>query len=226
MPLPADLTDIIRMEIRRALEGLHTAIPGRVVKYDPAKQTVDVELQIRLPTIGADGEVEWSDLPPSLPGVPLLVQGGGGYFVAVPLQAGDPVIVHATHADMSQWIYSGQGASEGPQTRLHGLGSTFAVAAVRPLPEVFADLSATELRLGKDGSDLQVRIDGTSINLGAATTSFVALADKVDQCMTALKTHVHATGAPGAPTLAPGVPPAGTTPLTLPATAASKVRAQ
>jgi hypothetical protein len=190
MPLPANLTDIVRLEVQRALEKVNTTLPGRVLRYDAARQVVDVEIQIKRPVIAQDDEVEWDTLP-TLLDVPVQIPHGGGFFVALPLQAGDPVIVHATAASMNQWLHSGAKGSEGPETRLHGLGSVFATPGCLPAPEALADPSGAELRIGKDGSDLQIRIDGAAISLGAGASDYAALSSKVNAALAAIKTHTH-----------------------------------
>lgn len=206
MPLEASLAQIHERLSDRVQEEIHTVLPARVLSYNSAAQTVSVQFSVRVAVVDADGEPEWSELP-NLSDVPVAFLRGGGFFFAAPLVAGDHVWVYATQADVAQWRATGTTPSEGPTTRLHGLGSAFAVPGAFPVGAPLADASGSELRLGKDGSNAQIHVTSAEIRLGKAATDAVALASKVDAIASALVSHVHSgvTSGPGSSGPSPGL---------------------
>lgn len=222
MPLPVSTAQLLDLHSDRVQEEIHTVLPARVLSYDAAKQTVDVEFSVRVAVRDEEGEPEWETLP-NLAGVPVAWMRGGGFFFAASLAAGDSVWVYATTAAIGQWRATGKVPSDGPETRRHGLGSCFAVPGAFPSTAPLADASGSELRLGKDGNNAQIHIVSGEIRLGKGATDFVALASKVDQCMTELGKHVHPVTAVGSPTGPPATGVASGS-LTLPATGSSLVK--
>ena len=93
---PEALATGVRFAIRQALKRIHTSMPGVVVSYDAATRRAVVQPALR--RILTTGEVRQRA---QLVNVPVLVQGGGGYMLHVPLAAGDAVMLGFTQRGMS-----------------------------------------------------------------------------------------------------------------------------
>jgi hypothetical protein len=115
-----------------------------------------------------------------LPRVPIDWPAGGGYFLAFGLSAGDPVAVVFCDVATGEALDSGDVGAP-VDTRRHGLAYSHATpGGMRPTPRRLVDAPTSGAVLGKDGSDSQVVIEDTMIQLGKGATDFVALAAKVE----------------------------------------------
>jgi hypothetical protein len=167
-----DDVEILRTAIRSRMADVRTSIPGIVKSYDDAMQTCEVSLAVRIP--GPDGTLE--ELKP-LADVPVAWPRGGGYFAQMPLAAGDPVLLVFCEMDFGAWRTSGA-VSDPISVRRHGLNA-YAIpggcddASALPAP-------GGKLVVGKVGGPV-MKIDAAGIELGAAASAFVALADKVNE---------------------------------------------
>jgi len=205
-----ELTDILRASNEATLDGINVALPGIVVSYSAAKQTATVRPAVKVPRKVAgkfpsdETGITYQTLP-DLPDVPIAWASGGGYVATFPLAANDPVMLIFSSVAFGEYMLSGK-VSEPKDTRKHSLGYPIAIpGGARPDTKPILDASATEMVIGKDNGDPQVRIGATTITLGKGATDAVALASKVLTELQAIKTaydgHTHT--APGGAT---GVP--------------------
>lgn len=209
MPAPVTLAEILRSQSNASLAGVHTAMPAKVVKYDAATQTIDALPVVKVPYIDEDGEQAYDELP-VIPNVPVQFPRGGGYMITVPLAAGDFVWLMFCETDMSVWRTTGQ-VSEPADLRRHGPGYPVAIPGAVPDTVVTTDatITGTDVVIGKDGQEAQVRIfhsatPGASyIKLGRTASDFVALASLVQTALDAIRSefnsHTHTCAAPASP---------------------------
>ncbi len=102
-------------QIQQDRLNLHTALPAKVVSFDPGKQTVTLAVQIKMQLADGSG----ADIPP-LVDVPVSFPRGGGFAVTFPLQAGDEGIAIFSERCIDGWWHSG-GVSLPLDFRLHDL---------------------------------------------------------------------------------------------------------
>lgn len=182
----------IRDVLDRVLEAfslnLHVALPGVVQSYDAETQTADIVPGIQR-VIPGDDEDEDEDTTESLPvlaSVPVAFPRGGGYFLSMPLQPGDGVLVVFNEMDTDVWR-SSDGEVVDPGTALrHGLSGGVAIPGMFTRSAALGSASGVYARLGRDvtGPLLDIR-DGT-IQVGGN----VALAEAPN-----LQTHLSAIAA-------------------------------
>lgn len=199
MPITPDLAELIREALISRLADVHVALPGKVTKYDAAKQVVDVEPGIKRTVPDADGNPVDEALP-ILPCVPVAWPRGGGFFVHLPLAAGDTGLIVFAERSLDTWRAKGQVTSASDR-RTHGLSGAVFLPGLSPASSVIADASADDLTLGHDGGALvRIKPDGT-VEIGAdgATFDYAAHAAKVDSRLATLQAahdgHVHVTTA-------------------------------
>lgn len=197
-----EIRDAIQTTLRRDRLELHTTAVGIVRKYDHSTQLADVEPIVTVVIQDADGE-DYIEEHPVIPNVPVRWPGGGGFFLSCPLAVGDHVDLHFHETDHSGWRSSGNKADP-IDLRLHSL--SFAYATPRALPDTapLADADAAFMVMGKDGTEFQVRVGASSIELLKGATDYVALASKVDAMLLPLKTALDTFLATGAPNVADG----------------------
>lgn len=118
---------------RRILETdrteVHTWLPARVRSYNDGAQTAEIEIGVRevLPSGDDDTPDTVQDFP-ILVDVPVMHLRGGGYFLHVPLEAGDTGIVMFAETDIGAWRASSDGAPTDPGTGVrHGMAGAIFV---------------------------------------------------------------------------------------------------
>ncbi len=182
-PTPAGL---IQQHLDSFAQDLHTALPGKVVSYDPETQTADVEPLLRRSLFSGDGDRTAEDLP-ILPAVPVVWPRGGGYYVHMPLGAGDTVLLVFTemaHAAALEQDGVADAGDEGRHTLAGAVAIPMLASVVKRLAS--ADAPAGAMRVGKEGAT-QIEITSSGIKLGGAdAVDFVALATKVNACFAAM----------------------------------------
>ncbi len=197
--------EVIAQAIDSRLLDVHTALPGKVTKYDAAKQVADVQIVIRRAALKLDGEQVLEDFP-IIPNVPVAWPRGGGCYLHFPLAEGDHVLLVFSESAIGQWRESGQIAEPGDLAR-HDLSYPIAIPGIAPNAGKFADAPASsEAVLIVQGGRLRVSTSGGS-------AEFVALANLVQQAIDAIQTtfdaHTHPyTDTPVGPsvTLVPASP--------------------
>lgn len=192
------LAEIITAALDSRLEGMHVAIPGRVVKYYPkgasgtGTASADVSPAVKLPLRAGEmgGEVSYESLP-VFPDVPIAWPSGGGYFVAFPLEPEDPVMLVFSDVAIGDYLSSGK-ESEPLDTRRHSLGYPVAIpGGARPDPDALADAPTDGAIIGKDGAETQIKLTGTDISLGKGSTDFVALATPTEARLDAIVAELN-----------------------------------
>lgn len=196
---PRSDAEMFRAAWETFLSDVHVSMPAEVQAY--ANQRADVLPLVKKPLRVDDGSTVYEELP-VIPSVPVIWPQGGGYGLHMPLEKGDVVVLVFSDQSYAEWRQTGQ-LSEPYDLRRHGIGYPFAFPGLLPDASPFATLANGGLRLGKDGAEEQVVIDGGLIKLGASATDFVALASLVQGELNNIKAALdNATTPSGAVTYA------------------------
>jgi hypothetical protein len=198
MALTVEIPEILDAHFRAKADELHTAIPGKVVAYYPATQTVDVKPSVKRVSYD-EGGTRNDDAYPVLPHVPVCWPGGGGFFVSFPLAPGDHVLVVFSEAATGDWRLSGNESSPS-ETARHGLNGAFAIPGARTDAQALADASSTNVVIGQDGTNIQISINGSAISLGKGASDFVALKTPTDANFATIVAAITAGIAAAVPT--------------------------
>jgi hypothetical protein len=172
---------VIRAALDARQEQIFTALPGRVVHYDAAKQVADVQPTLKRPVRRADGSTAWEELP-ILPSVPVLFLAAGGFRLTLPVEDGDPVLVLFTMRAHAEWRRTGE-VSEPGDRRLHHLSGAVAIPgllteegasngahashAVLGTTETAIHVTPSEVLLGSEGAVLPVGRVGDAVTVTA-----------------------------------------------------------
>lgn len=189
------LADVIQLFLDVAMAGHHHSVPARVVTYDVAKQVATLEPMTKTVSRNADDE-RIVDALPQISDVPVQWMRGGGYFMTMPLVAGDGGMLLFTDTDIGTWRSSGQVSDPGDERR-HALGGAVFQPGLETIARALVGVSGAHLVIGKEGGP-EIHIDGSAVQLGATGGQPVALA-------TSLLTWINSTlrpalaSAPGGP---------------------------
>lgn len=189
---------------REAMQNeLHTALVGRVQSYDVDQQTAEIELVQQRALSTEEGEHVFERLP-VLRAVPVVQLRAtvGGWFVHMPIVAGDEVVVLVLERDYQRWRQTGDVAVT-PDTRLHHLANAIALPGLPSRPRLMAGLPTDALVIGLDGgATIAVKSDGTVEVAGAED---LALAGNLDTALSKIAQSLDEirTAIAGAPTVDP-----------------------
>ncbi|AMQ94641.1 baseplate protein [Aggregatibacter actinomycetemcomitans] len=153
---PETATD---QQIQQDRLNLHTALPAKVVSFDPAKQTVTLAVQIKMQLADGSG----ADIPP-LVDVPVSFPRGGGFAVTFPLQAGDEGIAIFSERCIDGWWHSG-GASLPLDFRLHDLSDAMFIPGVCSVPKAINGFFTGGLSMQTLDGGTYIRIVNGSIKI-------------------------------------------------------------
>lgn len=97
------ISEVLRVAIEDQLARMYTAMPGIVVSYDSAKQTVDVQ-----PTLRKQYSVTGKNVTlPVVNRVPVAWYRAGGAFISFPIKAGDYVLLIFQKSPIDLWLKKG-----------------------------------------------------------------------------------------------------------------------
>lgn len=218
---PIELDALLTEVLRAFRRSMFTALPGEVVGIDAADASVcDVRPIPGNLWTGRDS-VQRAESYPVIQGVPLLFPRAGKFFVRMPVNVGDTVLlVFSMHA-YDLWFLQGDTRPRQFHERTHDISDAIAIPGLYSAADGLASASATDMVIGHDDNGAQIKIkdDGT-IELGSAAADFVANASAVDARISAIETflasHVHAgvVAGGGVTGVAAGAPVGSTTAFT------------
>ena len=186
-----DVSDL-RQLIAAELAEVHTCLPGVIVDYNGVTATVRPALAKQL----ANGETLAA---PQIVRVPICWPTGMGGLaqVSVPLQVGDPVLLHFSERAIDDWLSGTDGPPGDP--RQFDLSDAFATPIMRPsngtadTENVSISFGTASLKITPDGSLLIDAPAGTAITGGPLTHNGVNVGS----------THVHIEQGDGNPVSTP-----------------------
>lgn len=183
------------------LLDLHVALPGKVISYNAETQTADIQPMVRRPVPTPDEDSIQESLP-VIPSVPVIFQRGGGFYITVPIEAGDTVLLVFCERDFAEWYRTGENTAPS-DVRLHSLAHAVCFPGFYPSTSPLDSSIGNDLRIGSEAG-IEVRLTSSQLRV-AGNSDAAALASKVDALASAFNAHTHTHGA-GAGTTAPTAP--------------------
>jgi hypothetical protein len=200
-----DLIDVLETWFETFSRDLHTSFPGKVERYDAARQVVDVQPMVRRAIENEDGEVVSEDLP-LLPSIPLLFPRMGLWSVTFPVAPGDWVMVLCAEGSIGHVRRTGEKMDAG-DLRRHHLSHAVALCGFAPTPAALTDVSTEDLVIGRQGGGkIAITSDGVVHLASNPAAQFLALANKVDAAIGAIVSAFNSHGHGGQGVAPPAVP--------------------
>ena len=194
----ADLVEALQWGMEVALSDLNTAMPGRLVSYDPATNRATV--RPALPKRLASGE---ELAAPAVMEVPVAWTAGGGASLTFPLKPGDGVLLLFAQRSLEGWLSGNDAAPDDP--RRFALSDAVALPGLRARG-LSGDPEAVVLAW--DGGTLRLEPGGTA-RLAAPrliVEGDVEVTGDVTAGSVSLRQHVHLNTQPGTGTSGPPRP--------------------
>lgn len=183
-------SDLIRLALGQFGSTLHVAFPAKVLGYDAAAQSVDVQPQLDRTFENLDGTLTTESLP-AIASVPISWPRCGKFGLVFPLAVDDFVLVVVADRNIGEWLRTGE--SDPRDAGVHVLDGAVAIPGLYPASgAVEAEHVTDHLVLGHlqtGGAGVHVRF--AEVRLGDDTASqFVALANLVAAELTELKAAI------------------------------------
>ncbi len=157
-------SDVIQAWLDTRLSELHTSFPARVESYDHEKQTVSVKPQIQYPIEQPDGSIEYEELP-VINSIPVLFPRTAGWFIALPFDVGDTVLIVVQELSVAHWRETQGTAPTYPgDQRRHHLANAVAI------PGLFVTSKALKHAPPKPGTATPALVLGSDDDAGTRVT--------------------------------------------------------
>lgn len=141
---------------------IRVAMPAEIVRYNNARNTLTVKPLIKEKVIDKDGQLVDMELPLLLDVIPVQLC-SGGFYVNLPMKAGDECLVIFADNCIDGWWQNG-GINNQAEMRRHDLSDGFAIVGVRSLPNKDkVPVTYDRLIIGSDTQ--KIEISGNDINL-------------------------------------------------------------
>jgi len=187
LPLAGLLSDALEAWMR---ENVFTALPGRVESFDASKCSADVKPLIKDYRTKEDGTVQLVSIP-VVPGVPVVMAGGGGFRTTYPVAAGDTVLLVFARRSLDKWKSYG-GEVDPADTRMFNPSDAVAISGLLPFNAPWSGISTSAMTAGKDGGP-QIHFGSTDIKLGDGTaTEGVAKGQSLNAALNTLVASIAA----------------------------------
>lgn len=177
---------LLQLAIEARLAELHVSLPCKVISYDAAKQTVDLQPLIKRTRTARDGTTESTDMK-SLQKVPVAFPRTSGGWITFPINTGDIGMVTFAERSIKDWMGKSAGeVVEATERTLHPLGGAWFYPGAYP--------SASPLSGGADDANVVIHT-GSKLDLGEKglndADNLVALAKLVKAELTAIVSNVN-----------------------------------
>lgn len=182
-----ELPDIIELMVKDELDGVFTALSGRVESYDRTTQRARIQ-----PTmLQKDGSKM-----PLLGNVPVVWPCGSGGSLHMDLEKGSPVVVLFLTTSAFEYMQDGKEGRASTSKRRFGPSSAMAFPGGMPLPKALTGAAITDGAAVLAG-DSQVVLEAPEIKAGAAATQAAALAPPTEAYLNTIDAQLKGLGLPG-----------------------------
>jgi hypothetical protein len=193
-----EIADVILAAMSTRMATVFTAMPGRVVSYDAARQRADVQPTVHGAYLGETGD-RVVDPYPTIPSVPVMFLGGGGARTTYPVARGDTCLLLFANCSLDRWLTQG-GDVDPRDERRHCLSDAVAIVGLRDAKHVLKNAPTDRVSIGYDtGASVEIHPDQVRLG-GDDATSDVVVQDALGDFMNALDAAV-----PGAGTASPAL---------------------
>lgn len=189
-----DLTGTLRHTLRKELLNVDVMLPAKVLSYDRVTNRASVQPMVNMVT--TLGET----IPRgAVASVPVMLIGGGGFFISFDLQPGDFGWLKACDRDISLFLQSY--SQQKPNTaRIHNFSDSVFVPDVMKDHTIAGEDASAAVVQSMDGSvkvslsNVRIKIKAPLVEIDApqvTMTGDLAVAGDVTAGAISLKTHVH-----------------------------------
>lgn len=163
---------------------IHTAMPGEITAFDAATQTATVQLCLQREILDTTEPIT------ELRQVPVMLTGGGGFYLTFPLTAGTPCLVVFSERGIDNWV-NDAGCQPQFLRRTHDLSDAICIPGLRSPSQALAGYNATDVTLRTEDGTSRLRItpDGR-FELTNGAEEVLTIMDELIQAVIDLRANV------------------------------------
>lgn len=171
-----ELQDLLNAYKKDVFLSLNCHHLGTIQEFNAVNQTAQVTINYKktlfLPNAAGVFSPTTFDYP-LLADVPVIILGGGGYNLTLPIAKGDQCMLLFNDRDIDNWAVGNESAGTAT-SRLHSMADAFALVGIKPpvsdfIPNYDTDGAALRNKLGT--TKVKVYDDHVEIKVGAATVT-------------------------------------------------------
>ncbi|QMV49913.1 MAG: puncturing protein [Mu-like cryoconite phage AB09] len=147
------LEQLIRNAMESRITELHTALPGKILSYDPAKQLASVQPSLQRKYVSGE-----SVMIPVLNNVPVIHPRSGKSIIHIPIAPGDQVLLVFIERSMDIWKTQG-GTPTPDDPRKHQYSDAVAIPGLYPFSAPITVPNPSALTILNDKARLEVKTD-------------------------------------------------------------------
>ena len=137
--------------------GLWTAMPGKILSFNPLLMTCEVQLTIQSEIKNqVTGQSKWVTIAPLLD-CPVIFPGGGGCTLTFTPSPGDECLVVFASRCIDSWWQNGEVSTQFIK-RMHDLSDGFVICGPRSMPNVLGSISPN-MQLRTDDGETYIEIN-------------------------------------------------------------------
>lgn len=160
-PMTADLTTLLNTFREVIFNTLNCHKVGKIVSFDSANQTAQVEMIIQKKLNNVILEY------PVLVDCPVFVLSGGNARITMPISAGDSCLVLFNDEDMDNWFATGA-KQEALTNRKHSFTDALVIVGFRHQANKISDYNSSNLEIHKGNAIITVADDKVEVTDGTA----------------------------------------------------------
>lgn len=180
------LQDALSAAMERRVSEMHTAMPGKIEKYDHETQKASVQPLIK--------KMYLDDKTESLPmivNVPVMFPRSADFSFTYPLNEGDLVLLIFSERSLELYLKDG-GEQEPGDRRKFDLSDAIAIPGLYPFSEASKAPNNTDVFMKYKEAEFKIKTDGKFYFKGNIIVEGDVIADGKS-----LKTHIHSAVTPG-----------------------------
>ncbi len=183
------------------MQQMQTMLPARVIKYD--RETNRVQVQILIKILGTSGESYPNSQPDN---IPVMIAGGGGFFLSFDLQPGDFGWIVANDRDISLFLDTYEAAP--PSNNLiKNFSNAMFMPDIMTGYTIASEDSGNAVLQNKSGT-VKISLSDDKITISAPTVVIEGQTDSTINMVTPTGNTLHVSGnITASGTITGGIPP-------------------
>ena len=158
--------------LRQTARDLRVAAPGIIQSFDPIKQTAVVQIALREKVV-TPGKPPVDTTISLLKDVPVVMPHGGGWWITMPLRAGDECLLVFADMCIDYWWLRG-GVQNQFEVRRHDISDAFCIPGPWSQPEVLPSYNPNNMQLRSYAGDVVIDLSTVGVTVTAPEVSVVA----------------------------------------------------
>jgi len=173
------------------MTDIHTCMPGKVISFDAAAQTIEVQPCLKRLFFGDDEAIEI----PIIGDVPVVFPGSGDFWITFDVKPDSYVLLVFAERSIANWMQAG-GVIDPEANHKFNFSDAIAIPGMLPTPAALSTIDSDALTIRNVDNDTQIQIKDNQINITTGTGTVqinsaadaAALASKVDSFISTLYT--------------------------------------